>query len=73
MPTLIAQITDTHVGVGPGDTASADALAAAVETIAALEPAPAAVLLTGDIAADGRPRAARPTRDAGAPAHGEPR
>jgi 3',5'-cyclic-AMP phosphodiesterase len=52
---LIAQITDPHVGAGPGGTASADALAAAVEAICELEPEPVAVLLTGDIAADGRP------------------
>jgi 3',5'-cyclic AMP phosphodiesterase CpdA len=67
MPTLIAQITDTHVGVGPGDTASADALAAAVRAIAALEPAPAAVLLTGDIAADGRPEEYERVRELLAP------
>ena len=55
MLSLIAQITDPHVGVGPGGTASAEALSAAVEAIGALDPAPVAVLLTGDIAADGRP------------------
>jgi len=54
MPTLIAHITDSHVGVGPGSSASAAALTAAVEAIEALEPAPVAVLLTGDIAANGR-------------------
>jgi 3',5'-cyclic-AMP phosphodiesterase len=52
---LIAQITDSHVGVGPGGSASAEALASAVEAIGGLEPAPVAVLLTGDIAAEGRP------------------
>jgi 3',5'-cyclic-AMP phosphodiesterase len=55
MVSLIAQITDPHVGAGPGGTASAKALSAAVEAIGALDPAPVAVLLTGDIAADGRP------------------
>ncbi len=54
-PVLIAQITDSHVGAGPGDTASADALSAAVEAIAGLDPAPVAVLFTGDLAANGRP------------------
>lgn len=54
-PVLIAQITDSHVGVGPGDTASADALTAAVAAIAGLDPAPVAVLFTGDLAANGRP------------------
>ena len=51
---LIAQITDSHVSVGPGDTASAAALAVAVDAIAALDPPPVAVLFTGDIAASGR-------------------
>jgi 3',5'-cyclic-AMP phosphodiesterase len=67
MPTLIAQVTDSHVGVGPGDRASAAALAAAVEAIAALEPAPVAVLLTGDIAAEGRPEEYERVRELLAP------
>jgi 3',5'-cyclic-AMP phosphodiesterase len=55
VPALIAQITDSHVGVGPGTGAAAEALAAAVDAIGALEPEPVAVLLTGDIAANGTP------------------
>jgi 3',5'-cyclic-AMP phosphodiesterase len=66
-PTLIAQITDTHVGVGPGDSFSAAALTAAVDAIAALDPAPAAVLLTGDVAADGRPEEYERVRELLAP------
>jgi Icc protein len=53
MTTLVAQLSDPHVSVGPGDGKGARRLAAAVEDIAALNPAPEAVLLTGDIAADG--------------------
>ena len=48
--TVIAQLSDPHVDVGPGDTGSAEALAAAVERVVALRPAPAAVLVTGDLA-----------------------
>jgi 3',5'-cyclic-AMP phosphodiesterase len=66
-PTLIAQITDSHVGVGPGDGASAAALTAAVDAIAALDPAPVAVLFTGDIAADGRPEEYERVRELLAP------
>ncbi len=54
MPELIAQITDSHVGVGPGDTASVAALEAAVEAIGQLDPPPVAVLFTGDLTANGR-------------------
>jgi len=54
MPSLIAQITDSHVGVGPEDGPSVDALASAVAAINDLDPQPVAVLLTGDIAANGR-------------------
>jgi 3',5'-cyclic AMP phosphodiesterase CpdA len=67
MPTLIAQITDSHVGVGPGAGASTAALASAVDAIAALEPAPAAVLLTGDIAANGHPEEYERVRELLAP------
>lgn len=52
---LIAQITDSHVGAGPDDRASAEALAAAVEAVRKLEPAPVAVLFTGDLTKDGTP------------------
>jgi len=53
--TLIAQITDSHVGASPDDAASAKALAAAVDAVRALDPAPAAVLFTGDLVKDGTP------------------
>jgi len=57
--TLLAQLSDPHIeagpaGAGPGP-AAAVALAAAVAAVAALRPAPDAVLLSGDVAADGRP------------------
>lgn len=51
--TLLAQLSDPHVEVGPGDAASAEALAAAVRAVRRLEPAPDAVLVSGDIVNDG--------------------
>lgn len=54
-PELIVQITDSHLRAGPGDDESAAALSAAVAAIGRLEPQPAAVLFTGDIAAGGTP------------------
>jgi 3',5'-cyclic AMP phosphodiesterase CpdA len=47
--TVIAQLSDLHVDVGPGDRGSAEALAAAVEAVLALDPEPDAVLVTGDL------------------------
>jgi 3',5'-cyclic-AMP phosphodiesterase len=47
--TLLAQLSDPHVVAGPGDTASADALAAAVRAVLRLDPAPDAVLVSGDV------------------------
>ena len=80
MVTLIAHITDSHVGVGPGAEAASEALANAVRAINELDPAPVAVLHTGDIAANGLPEEYErtrellaPLRDAGAPADGKPR
>jgi 3',5'-cyclic-AMP phosphodiesterase len=67
MNQLIAQITDSHVAVGPGDGASAHALAAAVETLLALEPAPLAVLFTGDLAEHGQPEEYERVRELIAP------
>jgi 3',5'-cyclic-AMP phosphodiesterase len=55
MPDLIAQITDSHVGVGAENDTAAEALANAVAAIRDLDPAPVAVLFTGDIAANGLP------------------
>jgi 3',5'-cyclic-AMP phosphodiesterase len=45
---LLAQITDCHVD--DRDPASADALAAAVDTVLGIDPLPDALLLTGDLA-----------------------
>jgi 3',5'-cyclic-AMP phosphodiesterase len=67
MATLIAQITDSHVGVGPEGEPSVEALAGAVDAIAALDPAPVAVLFTGDIAANGRPEEYEKVRELLAP------
>ena len=47
---MIAQLSDPHVRVGPGDRGSAEALAAAVAEVLALERAPDAVLVSGDLA-----------------------
>jgi Icc protein len=46
---IVAQITDPHVRVGPGDAGSAEALAAAVRAVAEVDPSASAVLLTGDL------------------------
>lgn len=46
---ILAQISDPHVTIGPADAGSAEALAAAVDSVAALDPAPDAVLLSGDL------------------------
>jgi Icc protein len=50
---LLAQLTDPHIEVGPGDRGSAEALAAAVRAVLALRPLPDAVVVTGDIANGG--------------------
>ena len=47
---MLAQISDPHVDVGPGDEGSAAALAAAVAEVLALDPGPDAVVVTGDLA-----------------------
>ena len=47
MTALLAQLSDPHVNVGDG---SGDALAAAVRAVLALDPAPDAVIVTGDVA-----------------------
>lgn len=55
-PFLLAQLSDPHVGAedsGPGG--AAEALAAAVDAVGALEPAPGAVLVSGDLVTDGTP------------------
>jgi Icc protein len=47
--TLIAQLSDPHVDVGPDDTGSAEALAAAVRAVLSLDPLPDAVVVSGDL------------------------
>ena len=46
---ILAQISDPHLRVGPGDAGSAQALEAAVDAVNALDPLPDAVLLSGDL------------------------
>jgi 3',5'-cyclic-AMP phosphodiesterase len=46
---ILAQVSDPHLRIGPGDLGSAAALAAAVRAVAALRPAPDALLLSGDL------------------------
>jgi 3',5'-cyclic AMP phosphodiesterase CpdA len=53
-PTLIAQLSDPHIRLD--DEVSQVALAAGVARVLALNPLPAAVLVTGDIANSGDPR-----------------
>lgn len=57
-PLLIAQLSDAHVGTGPGFLGGGiDTLAAlqrAVAHVAAMDPAPDAVLFTGDLVEHGR-------------------
>jgi 3',5'-cyclic AMP phosphodiesterase CpdA len=48
---VLAQLSDPHIGVA--DEGAARALADAVSCVAAIEPAPAAVLVSGDLAANG--------------------
>jgi 3',5'-cyclic AMP phosphodiesterase CpdA len=47
--TLIAQLSDPHVDVGPDDAGSAQALGAAVDAVLGLEPLPDAVVVSGDL------------------------
>jgi 3',5'-cyclic-AMP phosphodiesterase len=47
--TVIAQLSDPHIDVGPGDTGSSEALAAAVAAVGRLDPPPDAVLVSGDL------------------------
>jgi len=51
---LIAQISDLHIGVTGRDRDPADRLGAVVAAIAALDPAPDAVVVTGDVTQNGR-------------------
>ena len=47
--TVLAQLSDPHVDVGPDGAGSAEALAAAVDAVLRLRPAPDAVLVSGDL------------------------
>jgi Icc protein len=47
---ILAQISDPHVELGPGDRGSAESLAAGVRAVLALRPLPDAVLVSGDLA-----------------------
>src|SRR3954447_5104858 len=51
---MLAQLTDPHIRLG--DDAPDRALAAAVAAVVALDPAPDAVLVSGDLADTGDPR-----------------
>jgi 3',5'-cyclic-AMP phosphodiesterase len=51
--TILAQLSDPHIRVGPDDQGSAAALARAVGAVLALDPLPDAVLVTGDLADGG--------------------
>jgi 3',5'-cyclic-AMP phosphodiesterase len=66
-PALLAQLTDLHIEVGPGDGAAARATAAAVAAVRALSPAPHAVLVTGDVAESGSAREYERARELLAP------
>lgn len=55
MLTSIAQISDPHVFAVDEGEQSQQALARAVSKVAALDPAPVAVLFTGDLTGDGEP------------------
>jgi Icc protein len=51
--TILAQLSDPHIRVGPDDAGSAAALARAVATLLELDPLPDAVLVSGDLADGG--------------------
>jgi 3',5'-cyclic-AMP phosphodiesterase len=53
--TTIAQISDPHVGLHADYADSVAALEGAVAAVVAMDPAPVAVLLTGDLTFDGNP------------------
>jgi len=64
---ILAQISDPHIVVGPGDAARSDALAAVVRDLVGLAAPPDAVLVSGDITDDGDPRAYERARQLLAP------
>jgi 3',5'-cyclic AMP phosphodiesterase CpdA len=53
---MLAQLSDPHIRMGEGEREAAQALAAAVAAVNAVEPAPDAVLVSGDLADHGDPR-----------------
>jgi 3',5'-cyclic-AMP phosphodiesterase len=53
---MLAQLSDPHIRLGEGERESVAALAAAVAAVNALDPAPDAVLVSGDLADHGDPR-----------------
>jgi 3',5'-cyclic-AMP phosphodiesterase len=65
--TLLAQLSDPHIEVGPGDAGSAEALAAVVGAVLELAPAPDAVLLSGDLTNDSAARSYERVRELLAP------
>ena len=65
--TVLAQLSDPHVEVGPGDSPSALALAAAVDAVLALDPAPDGVLVSGDLTNGGDARSYERVRELLAP------
>jgi 3',5'-cyclic AMP phosphodiesterase CpdA len=65
--TLLAQLSDPHVDAGPSGDAAARALAAAVAAVLELDPAPDAVLLSGDLVNDPGEEAYARVRDLLAP------
>jgi 3',5'-cyclic-AMP phosphodiesterase len=66
-PPPVVQISDLHLRVGPRDEGSAAALAATVDAIGRLDPAPAAILVTGDLTETGSPREYERVRELLAP------
>ena len=64
---MLAQLSDPHIRVGGNDTEAVRALEDAVLAVAALDPAPDAVLLTGDVAQHRAPAEYERTRELLAP------
>src|SRR6185312_7829098 len=52
---LLAQLTDLHIGAGVGDADPARRVERVVSAIAALDPAPDAVVVSGDLTQLGEP------------------
>jgi 3',5'-cyclic-AMP phosphodiesterase len=65
--TLIAQLSDPHVDVGPDGAGSAEALGAAVQAVLGLDPLPDALLVSGDLTNRSDARSYERVRDLLAP------